>query len=233
MLAGTSSRATSPRVLRNSLRTGPTRRIAIPASHSSSCSRFWPSRSWVGRTRRHGFGLGFARSSTSWSGLHATRCPDGTLIRNRYFTGKFLSAADLEQEQDYVRTKQRRHNRLLHGVGIVRGLEVSVEPREPGEDPVVVVSPGVAIDPQGEELVVCERVDACLCSGKAICYVTVRLAERPTNVMAGGEASRIEESAEISVIDDVPAGDLAIARLVRDGDAWLPDATFEPARVGL
>jgi hypothetical protein len=40
-------------------------------------------------------------------------CQDGTLTRNRYFTGKFLSADDLEQEQSYHRTKHRRHNRLV------------------------------------------------------------------------------------------------------------------------
>ena len=123
---------------------------------------------------------------------HATRCPDATLVRNRYFTGKLMSAADFEQEQSYNRTKHRRHNRLLHGVGIVRGLEVGVEPGQPGEDPVVVVSPGVAIDARGEELVVCERVTADVCPGKAVCYVTVRLVERPTNVVAGGEASSVE-----------------------------------------
>ena len=61
--------------------------------------------------------------------VHASRCPDGTLVRNRYYTGKLLSAADFEQEQQYLRAKHRRHNRLLHGVGIVSGLDVTCRDR--------------------------------------------------------------------------------------------------------
>ena len=164
--------------------------------------------------------------------VHASRCADGTLTRNRYYTGKLLSVADFEQEQQYLRTKHRRHNRLLHGVGIVSGLDVSVETGQAGGEPVVVVSPGFAISQEGEELLLCERATSSMCLGKEVCYVTVRLAERPANVDAGGEASRIEESAEIAVVEDVAPGLLAIARLRRDGDTWQPDPSFEPARVG-
>ena len=164
--------------------------------------------------------------------VHASRCPDGTLTRNRYYTGKLMSVADFEQEQQYLRTKHRRHNRLLHGVGIVSGLDVSVETGRAGGEPVVVVSPGFAISQEGEELLLCERATSNMCLGKEVCYVTVRLAERPTNVDVGGEASRIEESAEIAVVEDVASGLLAIARLRRDGDTWQPDTSFEPARVG-
>ena len=96
----------------------------------------------------------------------------------------------------------------------------------------MVVSPGLAISQEGEELVLCERATSDVCLGREVCYVTVRLVERPTNVDAGGEASRIEETAEIAVVEDVAPGHLAIARLRRDGDTWQPDASFEPARVG-
>jgi len=165
--------------------------------------------------------------------VHASRCADGTLTRNRYYTGKLLSVADFEQEQQYLRTRHRRHNRLLHGVGIVSGLDVSVEAGQAGEEPVVVVSPGLAISQDGEELLLCERArHASVCLGKDVCFVTVRLVERPTNVDAGGEASRIEEYAEIAVVEDVAPGLLTIARLRRAGDTWQPDANFEPARVG-
>lgn len=163
--------------------------------------------------------------------VHASPCPDGTLIRNRYYTGKLLSAADFEQEQQYLRTKHRRHNRLLHGVGIVSGLDVSVETLHAGEEPVVVVSPGVAISQEGEELLLCERATSDPCLGKEVCYVTVRLVERPTNVDPGGEASRIGESAEIAVVEDVAPGLLAIARLTRDGATWQADPGYEPLRV--
>ena len=159
-------------------------------------------------------------------------CKDGTLSRNRFFTGKLLTADDLDHEQSYVRTKHRRHNRLLHGVGIVSGLGVGVEPGPAGDDAVVVVLPGLAIAPDGEELVVCERVTRDACAGESVCYVTVALVERPANPTPGGEASRVQESAEVAVSKDIPPGHLAIARLSRDSGAWLVDPSFEPPRSG-
>jgi hypothetical protein len=162
---------------------------------------------------------------------HDSDCRDGTLTRNRFFTGKLLTADDLEQEQAYGRTKHRRHNRLLHGVGIVRGLAVGLEPRPGGGDPAIVVSPGVALDPDGEELVVCESVTRDVCQGASVCYVTVALVERPTDPTPDGESSRIEESTEVAVSADLPSGHLAIGRLLHDGGAWRSDPRFEAARV--
>ena len=161
---------------------------------------------------------------------HDAKCQDGTVTRNHFYAGKLLAAEDFEQEQSYHRTKHRRHNRLLHGVGIVSGLAVSVEPRSDGGDASVVVSPGVAIAPDGEELVVCERATLDMCAGKSLCYVTVALIERPANPTADGEASRTQETAEVAVLEDVPAGHLPIARLLGDGGAWLVDTAFEAVR---
>jgi hypothetical protein len=163
---------------------------------------------------------------------YGSDCPDGTLTRNRFFTGKLLSADDLAAEQTYERTKHRRHNRLLHGLGIVRGLTVTLEPGAGGGDPAIVVSPGVAISPDGEELVLCEPATRDVCQGGSVCYVTVALVERPTNPTPSGESSRIEESAEVAVSKDLPPGHLAIARLLRDHGAWHSDPRFEAARVG-
>lgn len=158
-------------------------------------------------------------------------CDDRTLTRNHYFTGKFLTADDLAQEQSYHRSKHRRHNRLLHGYGIVRGLGVSLESRPGGGDPTVLVSPGLAISPEGEELVVCEPANLDVCQGVAACFVTVGLVERPGDSTTEGEHPRIDESAELSVSADVPRGHLAIARLLQDGDVWRSDPTFSALRV--
>jgi hypothetical protein len=158
-------------------------------------------------------------------------CDDGTLSRNHYFTGRLLTPEDFDREQSYGRTKHRRHNRLLHGVGIVRGLDVALEPRAPDEDPVVVVSPGFAIAPDGEELVVCEPLTRDVCPGGSACYVTLALDERPADPTPDGEWSRIEEFADVAVSADVPRGHLAIARLIRDGDAWRHDVSFRTPRV--
>ena len=97
----------------------------------------------------------------------ADRVRDGScgdvppLTRNRYFYGKLMSVDDFRLEQEYVRGKGRRHNLLLHGVGIAWGLEVTVEPGPTTGDHVV-VSPGVAIGPTGEELLVCEPITIAL-----------------------------------------------------------------------
>jgi hypothetical protein len=71
-------------------------------------------------------------------------------VRPNYFTGRLLTAEDLEQEQTYHLEKERRHNRFLHGWGVAYGLEV--EPADGGAG--VVVHPGLAIDGLGRELVV-------------------------------------------------------------------------------
>jgi hypothetical protein len=158
-------------------------------------------------------------------------CADGTLTRNRYFFGKLMSVADFEQEQSYLRTKHRRHNRLLHGVGIVRGLEVALENGQAGGGPVIVVSPGVAIASNGEELVVCEPVTIDVCSGPVVCYVTLTLAERSVDPTVEDQPTRVEESVEIGLSDDVPPGQLGIARLTLETGVWRLDPSFKPPRV--
>src|SRR5215467_12210183 len=76
----------------------------------------------------------------------ASTLPGAGFKRVRYFDGQFLSVDDLTTEQSYFGEKQRLRNRLLVGWGIVSGLEVSV-----GKT-VVTVSPGVALDPDGNEV---------------------------------------------------------------------------------
>jgi hypothetical protein len=70
------------------------------------------------------------------------------LKRPNFFDGKFLTAEDLSREQDYVRDKLKRHNRTLHGFGIVAGLKVS------GGGQSIVVEPGLGLDCEGNELVI-------------------------------------------------------------------------------
>jgi hypothetical protein len=159
-------------------------------------------------------------------------CEDATLTRTRYFSGKLMSVDDFELEQAYQRTRHRRHNRLLHGVGIVRGLGIALEPRQGGGEPVVVVSPGVAISPDGEELVVCEPLSVDACQGGTVCYITVALVERPVDPTPAGEPSRIDESAGVAASETVPPGHLAIARLVRERGTWRADTAFAAPRVG-
>ena len=77
-----------------------------------------------------------------------------TIERIRYFAGQLLAVGDLAQEQLYLREKARRHNRMLHGWGIVGGLDVRPGPA----DAEVTIAPGYALDPLGDEIVVADAV---------------------------------------------------------------------------
>jgi hypothetical protein len=75
--------------------------------------------------------------------------------RPPYFFGQLIGVDDLEQEQLYHREKARRHNRFLHGWGIVHGPEVRAGTRGTRT---VTISPGYALDRRGEEIVVSRPV---------------------------------------------------------------------------
>lgn len=70
------------------------------------------------------------------------------LLRPHYFERQQLSAADLKKGQDYLRERLRRHNRFLHGWGVVCGAEVSVT----GNPWEVRVSEGYVLTSHGDEV---------------------------------------------------------------------------------
>jgi hypothetical protein len=72
--------------------------------------------------------------------------------RVHYFAGQRLTPDDLQAEQDYHRRMRYLHNRLL-GQGVVYGLDVTA-----GDGATVLVSPGLAIDGLGREIVLTDDV---------------------------------------------------------------------------
>ncbi|MCB8986629.1 MAG: hypothetical protein H6661_02640 [Ardenticatenaceae bacterium] len=72
--------------------------------------------------------------------------------RPRFFAGQLLTETELNSLENYVLAKNRLHNRYLHGVGVVCGLEVSCHDC----DGVVTIAPGYAIDPCGNDIVLSE-----------------------------------------------------------------------------
>lgn len=82
--------------------------------------------------------------------------PEGTdmcpPIRNRYFYGELLDVFHFELEQNYLNGKRWLLNRYVGGYGVVWGL--SVQLTQDGKH--VVVSPGLAIDKWGREIIVCQ-----------------------------------------------------------------------------
>jgi hypothetical protein len=100
--------------------------------------------------------VGAGQSRVTANATNTCCCPScgglECLDRTRFFAGQLLTQADLNNEQSYWLAKNRLHNRYLVGWGVVCGLQVSC-----GEcDGWVVVQPGYAIDPCGNDIIVCE-----------------------------------------------------------------------------
>ncbi len=74
--------------------------------------------------------------------------------RNNYFTGKRMTSRDFQDEQCYFNEKRRLINRTVHGWGVVCGLNV----KETEDKKMVEVTPGLAIDCCGREILVCDGV---------------------------------------------------------------------------
>src|SRR5262249_55744294 len=83
----------------------------------------------------------------------ATGCGYIATERNRYFTGKYMTARDFSGEQEYFLSRHRLHNRVLHGWGIVCGLRVVRHPDPGCAHRWVVVRAGIALDCCGREVV--------------------------------------------------------------------------------
>jgi hypothetical protein len=173
--------------------------------------------------------------------------PCHPLNRVHYFRGQLLTADDFTAEQNYHLEKHRRHNRMCHGSGVVQGLQVSVTQESNGC--MVIVSPGFAIDPLGNEIQLCADIRLRLREPSTPTYVVIRFKECPTDpVPAPGEPlpfpeaaeqySRIQEECEVLLSPslDPTAADpdlslaLPLARLVRRGDGWRADGKFKVSR---
>jgi hypothetical protein len=73
-------------------------------------------------------------------------------VRNRYYYGKLLDVFHFDLEQSYFNNKRWLLNRLVSGYGVVCGLNVTLG----ADGQSVVVTPGMAIDKCGREIVVCQ-----------------------------------------------------------------------------
>lgn len=85
-------------------------------------------------------------------------CAPVGLERTRYFARQLVGPDDLTQDQLYFREKLRRHNRLLHGWGIVCGARVRRE-----SDCEAVVEAGYLLGPWGDEIVIPQQVTVDVC----------------------------------------------------------------------
>lgn len=84
----------------------------------------------------------------------------GTLERPRYFPRQLITPVEMTLEQDYFKDKLRRHNRLLHGWGVVCGAEVCTvrSTADNGWEPWKVrVQPGYILGPFGDEILIAKE----------------------------------------------------------------------------
>jgi hypothetical protein len=164
---------------------------------------------------------------------HGARVATCGLERPRYFFGQQLGVDDLTLEQDYFRQRLRRLNRELHGSGVARGLEVSVEPGS-GAGERAVVTPGFALSPFGEEIEVCAPQTIGLPQDGGCLYVVLLHSERlsaPRPATNGTEFTRVEECFAIRLEPAPAANAVTLARLLRQDGSWRVDAEFAPERV--
>jgi len=156
------------------------------------------------------------------------------LVRNHYFSGRLLTAEDLETEQRYFLDKHRRHNLSLHGTGIVNGLTVALDSTDGTS---ITVSPGLAVSPKGDEISVPSPVVCEVEQSTSPCFVALRYVERFVDIgptitgdpMLG--VTRIAEGFVVTFETTISATAVTLARLTRDGNRWCADESFQPARV--
>jgi predicted flap endonuclease-1-like 5' DNA nuclease len=164
----------------------------------------------------------------------------GVLVRPRYFPRQMVTADDLTTDQAYLRERLRRHNRYLHGCGVVCGLEVvQTDPDEDGTAQVI-VTPGYALGPYGDEIYVSElqtvRLD-CITPAKDCADLDDTPATMPGNVVlryretearpvpalaarcaprTSCEFSRFRDEFELGCIEEMPEG----CSSLESGSGW-------------
>ncbi len=140
--------------------------------------------------------------------------------RPRFFAGRLLTAADLDEEQRYHMDAHRRLLRMLYDAGVIDGLEVNVAPAGDA----VTIAPGLAIDALGRELVLAAPATITIPpASSSDLWITIEYAERaidhvPVATSEDGEATRIEEGCRIGFAPQPAA--LSIAHIVRRKNRW-------------
>lgn len=159
--------------------------------------------------------------------------PDSPLKRPHFFSGKLLTAEDLSGEQHYVIEKFKRHNRSVHGFGIVTGLNVTERSGS------IIVQPGLALDCDGNEVSVdtVQTIDVGKLCDWQTAYLSVRFVEVKT-------AEAITESFQFDLVQEnsnqghrhvrarwLACGQghaLTIAKLRKGASGWRIDRGYRP-----
>jgi len=152
----------------------------------------------------------------------------------RFVAGATPTTEELRAVLRYQNEMQWQHNRLLHGYGIVAGLEATIEENENGSASVV-IAPGYALDGWGRELVVHETLRIPVAHDRRDFVVFVRFVESDADDSSSSRAALqtlFEPPAE-RMISPAARADFAIplARFRRPHLQWQHDKNFRPPRV--
>jgi hypothetical protein len=135
--------------------------------------------------------------------------------RLNYFNHQFLIETDFQDEQAYHMGMRRRHNRFMHGWGVAEGLVV-----ERKSEREILVSPGMAIDGDGREIVLLEARTVELAPPEKTTHVFVvvtyreeKANERNSTGVAG--YTRMLEIPAFSTVQHLPADDGMLIPLAR------------------
>lgn len=172
-----------------------------------------------------------AYKGQSTGACHCASC--SVLERVRFFPQQLVTSEDLNDQVEYVLNKLRRHNRYLHGFGIVCGLDVTAPDAAQNETGYsIAVAPGYALSPFGDEVYVAEAfnwdLSDAIFGGPEVCppktpevlkgclyYAAIRPVacfSRPVRVRADScgcddgacEFSRVRESFEYDLLSELP-----------------------------
>jgi hypothetical protein len=155
--------------------------------------------------------------------LHELSARYGAAKRPRYEPRSYLASWDLVTEQRYRRQQLRRHNRYLHGWGIVFGLWV-IPANDQTRPWAVQICPGFALGPHGDEIGVPEPAlvsvhDALWQGPKTVSmpnvYIGIRDAEQALCPVPSKhprcsceetvyQPSRVRESFQVEVLSTMP-----------------------------
>lgn len=170
------------------------------------------------------------------------------LKRKNHLSAGELTAEEFQTDQQYFLEKLRRHNRALHGFGVVYGLKTKRQGTQ------IVVEPGLALDCGGNEIVVAQVVKTELPvepAESSCVYLCLRYAERYAEKLcgvdsdrSGNESSLIEETFELVILSQNPhrnhrrqksrwmacnrPHELALARLQHKAGGWRMDRRYHP-----
>lgn len=120
--------------------------------------------------------------------------------RPNYFTGQFLLEGDFKDEQAYHLDMRRRLNRGLHTPGVAEGFELTYV-----NEVEIQVSPGIAIDKDGREIVL-EQAQiyrlTSLGSRNALVILTAKYHEEPVDRYNQGGIDKFKRTAERALLLD-------------------------------